>query len=222
MSSSSSVNPPSGSPRSESNPAETRTRSGVNSQPPGRSQRAVPGRTESDRVRAAWARSRRCRTVLDPPPPRSRDTRATDASTRSESPIRLDERLRPIAVVDVPVDDQHAIHPVMLPRPPRRQRDRAEQAESHRPIANGVMTRGSHRAEAPRGSTIDRHVHRVDHAARGGRRRIPRARLTTVSPSTCTNSPASASVWMRAMYAASWTRARSALVAWRPSTWRSA
>ena len=67
----------------------------------------------------------------------------------------LDERLRAVAVMNVPVDDQHSSRPVLLPRVVRRERNVAEKAEAHRAVAQRVMTRRSHGAERSQRSTPD-------------------------------------------------------------------
>src|SRR6185312_15044818 len=46
--------------------------------------------------------------------------------------IALDERLRAVAMVHVPVDDEHAVEPARATRIVRRDCDVAEEAESHR------------------------------------------------------------------------------------------
>ena len=61
----------------------------------------------------------------------------------------LHERLGAVAVVHIPIDDQHPVEAVLLPRVVRRAGDASENAETHRAVAQRVMTRRAHRAEAP-------------------------------------------------------------------------
>ena len=87
----------------------------------------------------------------------------------------LDERLRAVAVVHIPIDDEHAIRAMRQARVVRRERDVAENAEAHRRIADRVMPRRTHGGEAAHGTPIEGHVHRVEHAAGGRGGREPRA-----------------------------------------------
>ena len=51
-------------------------------------------------------------------------------------------------MVDVPVEDQHALDAQLRDRVTRRDGNVVEQAEAHRPLRHGVMSRWSVRAEA--------------------------------------------------------------------------
>src|SRR5688572_33177917 len=61
--------------------------------------------------------------------------------------VALHERLRAVAVVNIPVHDEHAVQLVTALRITRRDRDISEQAESHGTIGEGMMSRRSHGAE---------------------------------------------------------------------------
>ena len=96
---------------------------------------------------------------------------------RHEVDVRLvlDERLRPVAVVHVPIDDQHALGAVPSPRVVRADRDVAEETEAHRVRAQRVVARRTHGAEAAARSVAEREV---------DRRRAPRRRRRSPRPTT--------------------------------------
>jgi hypothetical protein len=85
----------------------------------------------------------------------------------------FDQCLRAVAVVHVPIHDEHALDTATLFRVMSGNSHVAEQAEPHRAIAQGVMSRRSHGAERTR-LVIDGHVHRVQDATHGGASSIPR------------------------------------------------
>ena len=85
----------------------------------------------------------------------------------------LHQCLRAVAMVHVPVHDQHALAGRGGQGIVRRNRHIAEQAESHRPVAQRVMSRRTHRRKATRRTTIKGHVHAIEHAARSRRGCIP-------------------------------------------------
>ena len=58
----------------------------------------------------------------------------------------FDERLGPVAVMHIPIDDQHPSGSTPLRRP-RRDDDVPQQAEAHRPVRQRVVTRRAHRRE---------------------------------------------------------------------------
>ena len=81
----------------------------------------------------------------------------------------------PVAVVDVPVHDQHPLEPVHVERAARGDRDVVEQAEAHRARGLGVMARRP-RIEIPvRRRPSSEAVDQRDRAARGVQRRLERA-----------------------------------------------
>ena len=55
-----------------------------------------------------------------------------------------------VAVVDVPVEYEHALHPVLADRQLGGDRHIVEQAEAHRAVAFGVVAGGPYSAEAHR------------------------------------------------------------------------
>src|SRR5690606_34253510 len=61
--------------------------------------------------------------------------------------VRPEYVLRPIAVMDVEVDDGHAFEPMLLARVEGGDGDDIEQAESHGPHLFGVMARRAHAAK---------------------------------------------------------------------------
>src|SRR6185437_13061212 len=91
----------------------------------------------------------------------------------SDAGIVLHQRLRTIAVMHVPVDDQDPIEVVDLASVVRAQRDASEDAETHRAVADCVVTGRPNARETPGRAPVDRHVDRVEHAAGRGRRGIP-------------------------------------------------
>src|SRR5688572_18080429 len=64
---------------------------------------------------------------------------------RHEANVRLilDERLSPVAVVHVPVDDEYPLQSVASARVVRGECNVAEQAKSHRAVSDCVMSRGA-------------------------------------------------------------------------------
>src|SRR5581483_1725763 len=53
--------------------------------------------------------------------------------------VFVEDRLRPVAVVDVPVDDGDLLETVVLLRVTRRDRDVVEEAEAHREVRRRVV-----------------------------------------------------------------------------------
>jgi hypothetical protein len=89
--------------------------------------------------------------------------------------LLLDQRLRPVAVMYVPVDDEDAFEVMPVSRVMRCDRDVSEQAEAHRAIAQRVVARRAHGAERAKGSALDRHIHGVQHASGARRGGVPGA-----------------------------------------------
>ncbi len=82
----------------------------------------------------------------------------------------LDERLRSVAVMHVPVEDENPFETVSLPRVMSSARDAAEDTEAHRAATQRVMPRRTHRAKASLVRSRHRVIHAVEHAS-GGRSR---------------------------------------------------
>ena len=64
-----------------------------------------------------------------------------------------------VSVVDVPVEDHHPFDLLHSKRMTYGDGDVVEQAEAHRPLGLGMVTRGTVRAEAARHITVEKHVH---------------------------------------------------------------
>ncbi len=94
-----------------------------------------------------------------------------------DSRVALDEGLRAIPVMHVPVDNEHAIRTMLPPRVLRRERNIAEDAEAHRRITKRMMPRRTNRAKAAHGAQVERHVDGIEHAP--GRRRGGEPRALT-------------------------------------------
>ncbi len=86
----------------------------------------------------------------------------------------LDQRLRAVAVMNVPIHDQHALHAASPERVVRADRHVAEEAESHPISLQRVMARRPHGAERAR-ATVDRHVDRVEDTTNRRSRGVARA-----------------------------------------------
>lgn len=87
--------------------------------------------------------------------------------------VLVEHLLRAVAVVHVPVDDQHlADLGQPLPQQPRRDRDGVEEAEAHRLVGLGVVAGRPHHREPVADVALGRLERQVDHAAGGhaGRR----------------------------------------------------
>jgi len=79
----------------------------------------------------------------------------------------LEDGLRAVAVVDIPIHDRHAGKAVPPDQVLRRHRHVIEKAVAHRPVASGVMPRRPDRAERPfDGPTHDRVARRQDTTGR--------------------------------------------------------
>ena len=70
--------------------------------------------------------------------------------------VVADDRLRPVAVVDVPVEDRHPAEPELRLGPARGDRDRVEDAEAHRAPRLGVVSRRPREREAAASGRLDR------------------------------------------------------------------
>ena len=71
--------------------------------------------------------------------------------------------LRPVPVVNVPIDDQDPLHAIPFLRIPRRDRHIVEQAETHRPIGFRMVPRRTDRTE----SMLDPAGHNRIHPGQG-------------------------------------------------------
>ena len=69
--------------------------------------------------------------------------------------VVLEDRLRPVAVVDVPVEDRHPLDAELRLRPPRRDRNVVEEAEPHRAVPQGVVPRGTDDGETATPDRLD-------------------------------------------------------------------
>ena len=90
--------------------------------------------------------------------------------------VGVENVLRAVAVVDVPIGDQHAANAVLALRIARRDGDAVEEAKSHAARRRGVMARRPHDAESVSNALVEDRVHRVQDAAGGTQRSIQRAR----------------------------------------------
>jgi len=88
--------------------------------------------------------------------------------------IVLHQCLRSVAVVHVPIGDQHARGVVVLPRIVRADRDVTKQTESHGAVTHGVMAWRTDRAKAARVLVTHSQIDRVEYASRRRGRRVPR------------------------------------------------
>ena len=83
-----------------------------------------------------------------------------------------EDRLGPVAVVDVPVEHQHPLDATRLDRMPRRHRDVVEEAESHRPAASAWCPGGRRPQNAKLLLSGEQPLDRVDRAPRRVERRL--------------------------------------------------
>ena len=88
--------------------------------------------------------------------------------------VVLQDRLRAVAVVHVPVDDRHSPRVAVVQQPPRGHGDVAEEAEAHCPLAERVVARRPHEREPSRPRRLDREPRRDQ---RGPVRRLGRDRV---------------------------------------------
>jgi hypothetical protein len=90
-----------------------------------------------------------------------------------DSGILLDDCLRPVSVMHVPVNDQNPLEPVAGLRISRGKTDIPEQAESHCAASEGMMTGRTDGTEGPWRNAFDSAVYSIEHAAGAGGCRIP-------------------------------------------------
>src|SRR2546423_988864 len=89
--------------------------------------------------------------------------------------LGLDERLRPVAVMNVPIDDEHAPRAIPLPGVVSADSDIPKQTETHRRTAQRVMSRRSHGAEAAARSVAECQIDAVQHGTGAGCGGVPRS-----------------------------------------------
>ena len=87
--------------------------------------------------------------------------------------VVVEDVLRAVAMVDVPIDNQHAGEPVLLLRVARADRNVVEDAEAHAARGSGVMARGPHGAEGGVGLLTAHQVDGAQHASHGFGRHLP-------------------------------------------------
>jgi hypothetical protein len=85
--------------------------------------------------------------------------------------VALDERLRSVAVVHVPVDDQHPLDTTSLPRVMRGNGDIAKETETHRLVLQGMMSGRTDRTEALRSPPVQRPIDTIEDTSNGRCRR---------------------------------------------------
>lgn len=78
-------------------------------------------------------------------------------------------------MVDIPVDDENPLQTMLLARVVSRERDVAKEAESHRPIVDGVVPRRADSGETARMHASDGEVDRGKHTASASCCGFPRA-----------------------------------------------
>jgi hypothetical protein len=84
--------------------------------------------------------------------------------------IGVDQILGPVAVVDVPIHDEHARESVLFQRPARGDHDVVDQAESHRDVGACVVSRRPHGCEGR--LALERQACGEHRRARGPARRL--------------------------------------------------
>jgi len=87
----------------------------------------------------------------------------------------LDQGLRAVPVVHVPVDDQDSLQPVLSLRVACGYRDVTEQAEAHRPVVNSMMAGRANGAKTTRVHPLGREIDSREEAANRGGGGLPRA-----------------------------------------------
>ena len=105
--------------------------------------------------------------MLVPGPPVNGIERPLVQGDEEHAVIVPEDRLRAVAVVDVPIDDRDPLDPQRVLGVTRCDRDVAEQAEPHRAVSEGVVPGWTGEREATR-------LHGLDRAARGEQRRLER------------------------------------------------
>ena len=88
--------------------------------------------------------------------------------------IAVEDVLRAVAVVHVPIDDEDAFDAVLLLRVAGRDGDVVEQAEAHAAAGIRMVSGGPHRAEGIAGGAGEHGIHRVQYAAGSAGRHVPR------------------------------------------------
>lgn len=87
----------------------------------------------------------------------------------------FNKRLRAVAMMHIPINDQHPLTRMILERVVGGNRHISEKTKPHRPIPQRMMPRRSHGGEAALRAPVEGHIHTIEHASRTRRRRIPRS-----------------------------------------------
>jgi hypothetical protein len=90
--------------------------------------------------------------------------------------VRVEDVVRAVAVMDVPVDDHDALHAQRRLRVPSGDGGVVEEAEAHGARDLGVVARRAQAGDARRGGSADERLDERHGAARRSQRRLPRAR----------------------------------------------
>ena len=129
-----------------------------------------------------------------------------------------DGRQRTVAVVHVPIHNQHALQAMPALRIPRGDSQVIEEAESHPAAGDGMMAGRPHRAEGVARLTRDHGVDGLQHAARRLRRDVPGIRRDVGIAGAQPRASESTSCFAVRRYSGVWHRSNSSSVAARRST----
>src|ERR1700722_1080754 len=88
--------------------------------------------------------------------------------------VGIENILRPVAVMDVPIGDEHAPGAMLLLGVACRDRDGVKDTEAHPAHRRGMMSRRPSNADGVRNPLFDDGVHRVQRSARGAQGRVQR------------------------------------------------
>ena len=99
-------------------------------------------------------------------------TRVLMRTEKEDRGIIIERVLRPVAMVDIPIHDQHTAEPMAALEVSGGNRDIIEQAEPHRMVPLGVMARRTDRAEGIVHSVRHNRVRRGQDPAGGQIRRL--------------------------------------------------
>ncbi len=88
--------------------------------------------------------------------------------------VAIENILRPVAVMNVPIGDQNPAHAMLLLGVTRRDCHGVEDAEAHAAYRVGMMARRPPDADGVGNSLLDNRVHRVKSLARRAQRSIQR------------------------------------------------
>src|ERR1035438_5104610 len=96
--------------------------------------------------------------------------------------VGIENILRAVAVMHVPIRDQHSLHAVLLLGIASRDGDAIEQAEAHAANGRSVMAGRTYDAKGVLRLAAHYRVHRVERTAGGTRRSIQRSRRNNGIP----------------------------------------